>query len=400
MAVDVVRKVGSGWRRLGRWAQWTIIVIVVVLVAFRLALPWIVKRYVNERLNKIPDYSGHVAEIHMHLWRGAYEIVGLEIFKSNGKVPTPFFNTPSIDLAIESRELLHRKLVGSVVITDPQLNFVEGPTPETSQSGINKPWGKTLQSLFPFDINRFTVRRGRIHFQSDLKGQPVNIYMTNLMAVATNLTNAKTLNNPLPAGLTAGAETIGGGNFALKLRMNPLDPAPTFELNAMLTNVNLVDLNNFLRAYGKFDVERGRFQLFTSVASENGNYHGHVKIMFQNLDVFAWEKDKHKNILQFFWEAVVGAVAAGFKNHPHDQLATDVPISGNFAASKVDIWAAVASLLHNAFIRALLPRIDYPAHLDTARIEANPPPITPDGARLKTKVNEPAGASVTPGTGR
>jgi hypothetical protein len=206
--------------------------------------------------------------------------------------------------------------------------------------------------------------------------------MTNLFAVATNLTNDRTIRNPLPAGLMASAQSIGGGEFRLNLRMNPLDPAPTFEMNAMLTNVDLVSLNNFLRAYGKFDVQSGVFQLFTSVASENGNYKGDVKVMFQHLDVFAWEKDKNKNILKIFWEAVVGVLAEGFKNHPHDQLAADVPISGTFSGTKIDIWGAVGSLLHNAFIRALMPRIDQPVHLQS--VDANAPP---------TGANEPAGAS-------
>ena len=165
--------------------------------------------------------------------------------------------------------------------------------------------------------------------------------------------------------------------------MNPLDSAPTFELNAVLTNVDLTALNNFLRAYGKFDVERGRFQLFTTVASVHGNYKGDVKVLFQNLDVFAWQKDKHKNILQMFWEAVVGTLAVGFKNHPHDQLATDVPISGSFTSAKVDTWAAVGSLLHNAFIRALLPKIDQPVHLQN--VDAHAPPPVNEAAGAETK---------------
>ncbi|HWD19648.1 MAG TPA: DUF748 domain-containing protein [Verrucomicrobiae bacterium] len=357
------KKVESRWLRLGRVARWVIIVLVVILVAVRLSLPWVIKRYVNQKLSRIPNYSGHVEQVSMHLWRGAYEIIGTRIFKSEGKVPVPLFSAPSIDLAIEWKELFHGSIVGTVIMTDPQVNFVSGPTEATSQAGFQEPWGKTLAGLFPFDINRFEVRNGDIHFRDTFKEQPIDIYMKDLHAVATNLTNARVVGNVLPAGLQASALTIGGGGFNLHLRMNPLDPAPTFEVNAALTNVDLTALNPFLRGYGKFDVERGNFQLFTSVASVHGNYKGNVKVMFQNLDVFSWQKEKHKNILQIFWEAIVGVAASGFKNHPHNQLATDVPISGSFTNTKVDLWGAVGSLLHNAFIRALLPKIDQPAHL-------------------------------------
>jgi len=374
------RKIESRWLRLARGLRWVIVIVVLLLIAGRLALPWAIKDYVNKRLQRIPDYSGSIGGIHVHLWRGAYEIRNIKIFKSNGKVHVPFFSSPSIDLAVEWRELFHRSLVASVIMTKPEVNFVSGPTKEQTQSGFQQPWGKTLASFFPTRINRFEVKDGQIHFQDLFKQQPVNIYMTNLHAVATNLTNTRKMGQTLPAGLDATGDTLGGGFFAMDLKMDPLNTSPTFELNASLTNVDLVALNNFMRAYGKFDVDRGNFQLFTSVASVNGNYTGHVKVLFKDLKVFAWEKERGKNALEVFWDAIVGVLAEGFKNHPHDQLATSVPISGSFNTTHVDIWGAVGSLLHNAFIRALLPTIDQPVHLQdvgkpgTPGASKRPPP--------------------------
>lgn len=51
--------------------------IIVALIIFRLFLPLIVKNYVNKTLNNIPGYSGHVEDIDLALWRGAYTIDGL-----------------------------------------------------------------------------------------------------------------------------------------------------------------------------------------------------------------------------------------------------------------------------------------------------------------------------------
>jgi hypothetical protein len=358
------QKVESRWLRMARWARWVIVILVVLLVAARLALPWAIKDYVNKRLQHIPDYSGSIGDIDVHLWRGAYEIRSIKIFKSSGEVPVPFFSSPSIDLAVEWRELFHRSLVATVVMTKPEVNFVNGPTKDQTQSGFNQPWGKTLASFFPTRINRFEIKDGQIHFQDFVKKQPVDLYMTNLYAVATNLTNTRKVGQTLPAGLNANGQTLGGGFFAMDLKMDPLNTSPTFELNASLTNVDVVALNNFLQSYGKFDVDRGNFDLFTSVASVNGDYTGHAKIMFRDLKVFSWEKEKKKSIFGIAKEAVVGLLAQGLKNHPHDQLASSVPISGSFKNSHVDIWGAIGSLLHNAFIRALVPAIDNPVHLE------------------------------------
>jgi hypothetical protein len=151
---------------------------------------------------------------------------------------------------------------------------------------------------------------------------------------------------------------LGGGGFDLQLQMDPLNELPTFEITALVTNVDLVALNDFLKAYGKFDVASGNFALYSSFAAAEGKYDGYAKVFFENLDVFQWEKERKKNILQIFWQAIVGAVTTVFRNQPKDQLATKIPISGSFEAREVGVWTASVTLLQNAFIRALVPKLD------------------------------------------
>ncbi len=351
------QKVESRWRRLARWAKWFVIGLVLLLVGIRLALPFAIKYYVNNQLSKIPEYSGKIGDVKVHLWRGAYEINSVVITKTTGHVPVPLFSAPVLDLSIQWRELFHGAVVGDVLLQRPELNFVAGPTPDQTQTGINKPWGETLASLFPFRINKFEIRQGQVHFQNFQKTPPVNIYIANLFSVATNLSNTRNLAQKLPAGLKASGQTLGNGQFDLDLKMDPLQKAPTFELNASLTNVDMVQLNDFLRSYGKLDVAAGNFSMFTSVASVQGAYKGYVKVLFRNLDVFEWEKERKKNVLDIFWEAIVGVLSEGFKNHTHDQLAAQIPVSGSFTDVHADLWSTTGSLLKNAFIRALVPKL-------------------------------------------
>jgi len=162
----------------------------------------------------------------------------------------------------------------------------------------------------------------------------------------------------LPAGIVANAKAIGNGTMTFNLQFNPVAPAPEYQLQAALTNVDLPALDDFLRAYGKFDVAKGEFAMFTSIAATNKAYDGYVKVFFNHLDVFQWNKERGKNILQIFWDAIVGAVTTVLKNQPHDQLATKVPISGVYTNSSVDLASTIGELLRNAFIRALLPKYD------------------------------------------
>ncbi len=53
--------------------KWKIILsIVVLLLVVRLMLPFIIKKYVNKTLDDLNGYSGHLDDINLNLFRGAY----------------------------------------------------------------------------------------------------------------------------------------------------------------------------------------------------------------------------------------------------------------------------------------------------------------------------------------
>jgi hypothetical protein len=71
------------------WALSALIVLAVGVIGLRLALPHVVRNYVNRTLSKIPDYRGEVGDIDIH-WRGAYTIHDANVVRTSGKVPVPF----------------------------------------------------------------------------------------------------------------------------------------------------------------------------------------------------------------------------------------------------------------------------------------------------------------------
>lgn len=381
----LAHKVRNYWHKLSRKTRWTILAVILILIAIRIALPYVIKTYVNRQLNRSKDFAGHVGDIDVALIRGAYEIRDLKIMKKTGGVPVPFFSVENADLSIQWGELFHGAVAGEIYLEKPALNFVAATNATQAQTGENQDWGSILKNLFPFKFNHFEANHGQIHFRNFQSTPPVDIYLNDLSVVATNLTNTRNLKQNLPAGVHARATALNGGLLDFHLRLNPLANPPAFELNAQLTNVDLTSLNDFLKAYGKFDVEKGRFALFTSVAAVDGRYDGYLKIFFDQLDVFSWEKERKKNILKIFWEAVVGAATTLFKNQPEDRLATRIPISGSYTGTSVGVWTAVGNLLHNAFIRALLPKLDESVKLQqvtgegekNGKTETNAPPTAP-----------------------
>jgi hypothetical protein len=145
------------------WALSALIVLAVGVIGLRLALPHLVRNYVNRTLSKIPDYRGEVGDIDIHLWRGAYTIHDANVVRTSGKVPVPFFSAPRVDLSVQWRELFHRALVGNIQIYRAKLNFVKGPTEETSQTRVDSSWQDRVKELFPLRINRFEIIDGQVH---------------------------------------------------------------------------------------------------------------------------------------------------------------------------------------------------------------------------------------------
>ena len=336
---------------------WTVLVLVIAVIALRLALPTLVQNYVNEKLDELPDYDGQIGDVDIHLIRGAYSIDDVDILKTTGAVPVPFFSARKVDFSVEWREILHGALVGEIHVDGCSVNFVKAETKTDSQTSIDDSWLDIVQDLFPFRINRFEINEGSVWFHDFGTEPKVDVYLTNLVAVCTNLYNTRDLASELPADFRAKGITLGGGEIELHMKLDPLADEPRFDLELALENVNLVELNELLEAYGNFNVKRGTFEVFAEIAGSEGTFDGYVKPFFQDLNVFELEQDSD-NPIELVWEAIVAGAVKIFKNHPEDQIATKIPVSGTFEKTDVEVWTTVVNVLRNAFIEAFKTRVD------------------------------------------
>ena len=175
----------------------------------RLALPFVLERYVNDQLDHSRDYSGHVGNIHVQLWHGRYRIDNLNILKRSGDVSVPLFSAARVYLSVQWEELFRGSVVGKIRLEEPKVNFVSGPTSAQTQTGADESWTPMLESLFPFKINRLEIAGGQIHFKNDFSTPPVDIFLNGLSATATNLTNSREIKGELPSGVTAHGTTVG-----------------------------------------------------------------------------------------------------------------------------------------------------------------------------------------------
>ncbi|HKQ40204.1 MAG TPA: DUF748 domain-containing protein [Verrucomicrobiae bacterium] len=326
----------------------------------RALLPNFVRDYVNRTLDRNPLYAGKIGPVDIHLLRGAYAIRDVRISKTTGNVPVPFFSAKRVDFAIQWDALWQRKLVGRVLMDEPELNFVDAPSEGEDQTGAGAPWLKLIEDLFPFRINRAVVRNGAIHFRAFQTKNPVDVYLSDVQASVDNLTNIRDETKPLVSTVQATAIAMDHAKFEYKMTLDPFSYRPTFHMGMRLIGLDVTKINDLARAYGKFDFERGWFDLVVEADAQEGQMKGYVKPLFRNLKIFSLSEDvKGENVLQFFWQALVGAATSIFKNHSRDQFGTLIPFTGDLSQkTSADILATIGNVMRNAFVRAYLPRLE------------------------------------------
>jgi len=371
--------------RRGLWI--TLGAVAVLVIAARIALPPFLHHYVNRRLAEIHGYYGHVDDIDVHLIRGAYVIKNVELLKSNGKVRTPFVAAERVDLSVEWHALFDGAFVGEMAFRHARLNFVHGPSSAESQKSIDHSWMPAVDKLFPLRINKVEVSDGEIHYQDTNHNPPVDIYISHLEAVATNLTNSKDISDNLYAVIEAKGLAMREAPVEVHVETNPNAKDTNFDLNASLRDLRLVELNGLVRQYGGFDFERGSFEADTELAAAQGNIHGYVKPIIKDAKILNLEEDKKKP-LKALWEMIVGAIGKLLTNHEEHQMATTIPLEGSIDQPGTSTLSVIGGLFRNAFVQALKPGVEGTVKLD----KLSTPQKQKEQKNVKKEVEKKAGA--------
>jgi hypothetical protein len=366
-------KVHSKWRIVGIVA----LILIGLVACARPFLPQVVRWYVNQTLSHNLLYEGRVGAVTLNLWRGAYSISDIRLFKKTGDVPDPLFSCKTLELAVQWNAIIHGKMVAQVAIDQPEINFVAPSDDADEQTGAGAPWLQTLQHLFPFQINSAQINDGSIHFKSYVRAKPVDVYLDHIQASVNDLTNVENESTPLLATVSAKGMAMDQAPFEFHMKLNPFSYRPSFNMAVRLLGLDVTKLNDLALTYGQFQFKQGFFDLVVEVQSREGQMTGYAKPLFRNLVVFDLLEDLKTDTdpLQFFWQALIGATTGILTNPPRDQFGTSIPFTGDLDEPDTDYLAAIGNVLRNAFIRAYLPRLDSDSdELDGMQFEA--PSIT------------------------
>jgi hypothetical protein len=326
-------------------------IVAVLATAARLAAPTVVERYVNRGLADMGDYRGSVTDVELNLIRGGYVLHNLEIVKLDATPETPPFATiPSMDLTLLWRALFKGQAVGEVVMHSPQLNLVQSEANQEQQLGTGVNWPEEIRDLFPFQLNLVEARDGLVTFRAPGISTNDSLTMRDFQMQLRNLTNVQDLEEPAFAELDVRGQIMGNAPLTLTGRIDPNEQAPTFDIDLTIEGARLVDVNPWLREFLKVDAEMGVFSMYSELAAAEGRFEGYVRPILEEPQFAASEEDEGP--FRKAWEGLVNLAAKILENKEEEQVATQIPLSGEIENPDAGILTAIVNLARNAFVAA------------------------------------------------
>ena len=337
---------------VARRYSYTLIIIVLLLIALiilRMQLPSIVKDYLNGKMADIGEYQGEIADVDIHLWRGAYSVDQLEITKKD-QPEVVFFKAQTIDTSVSWAALLAGKVVADVDLMNAEIHLVDDETDDKPEE--KSTWRQTVQEIIPLQIDRLNIDNGEIHFHNFTSDPPVHLVFYQLNGEITNLSNADRSEGLQYANFDVQGRLLDNADATLNGRLDPLGDFYNFELKLKITGIDLTKLNDVSEAYGNFNFKSGNGDFVMELQAEQAQLTGYAKPVLDNVEIFDLEEDLQEGVFSAAWQAIVGAFGTIFRNDPKDRIATEVEIRGNLDDPDVSAWEAFLAIVQNAFVEA------------------------------------------------
>ena len=121
-------------------------------------------------------YYGHIEDVDIALYRGAYTIDSFYLNKldSVSEKQTAFMSARTIDLSLEWKALFKGRLVGELVFDRPSLVFTENKVELAVVSQDTSDFRELLKDFMPVDVNQCELRDGKLAYVDNTREPKVD----------------------------------------------------------------------------------------------------------------------------------------------------------------------------------------------------------------------------------
>jgi hypothetical protein len=353
-------------------------VILVTVIAARALSPRFVESWVNRELSDMGQYRGTVADVDLSLLRGGYTAYDVTIVKVDADVETPFIAMERMDLALQWDALIRGDAVGAMVMHRPIVNLVQSETPAASQLGTGVNWPQEVRELFPFQLNVVEALDGLVTFRAPGIDAHESLTAGDLQMTLWNLNNAQRREVKAFADVDLSARVLDSAPLRLTGQIDPNEELPAFNIDVTLEGARLVDVNPWLREFINVDAHEGVFSLYAEFAAADGRFEGYLRPILENPKFFQPGEPASGPFMRV-WEGLVGLASKILANRTQDQVATQIPLAGEFEDPRVGVLPTLMNLLRNAFIASFAHALQ--GTIDLEDVAGDPACFGPDTQR-------------------
>jgi hypothetical protein len=214
---------------------------------------------------------------------------------------------------------------------------------------------KPAEPSWSLALDRFRMRDSRLELVDRTRKPAYRLFVSRVSADVDGLANE-------PPGHVARALVKGKfmdeGDVSATASFQPGQNSADLDLKIGVGPTDMTRLNDLFRAYGKFDVAAGTFELFSEIGVHRSYMTGYVKPIFRNVQIYDAQQEANKGLLKKAYERAVDIVSKILTNHKRDQIATNASIDGPVGNAGSNFFDILGGILENAFIRAILPGFD------------------------------------------
>ncbi len=329
------------------------LVILMLLIAFRLYLPTLVKNHVNKVLAEIPGYHGQLDDIDISIFRATYTINEMTLEKASAKSEIPFLKFPRILISVDWEAVFEGKFASKIQIDNPEVTYVYEDWKVTDTKTKTEDWKMVWTKLVPLDINQFEVQNGKITFVQLSTDPPINFGIEDLELTATNLQTVVEKERILPAPIYASGISKGGGKFYLEGNMNLQKKIPEMDLSFSFENAKAEILNSFTKPYGHFYFEKGKLDIFGEADLTNANFKGFLKPILTDTEI-AFDKGNYDEDL---WEGFVLFFNDIIDHSGTEPLPTKIFVETKLDNPELGTWSSLMKSFSDSWIQTFKDKI-------------------------------------------
>jgi hypothetical protein len=250
--------------------------------------------------------------------------------------------------------------VDNATIDAVNIGYVHSPETKDAEAKRVKETGKAIEkennrAAVDIAVSELDITHSNFAYTDKTANPNYKLYINDTDLTLKNLSNHQTQG---PAQLALHGKLMGSGDTSIGGDFLASQQGPALNLKVAIQNTDLTSLNDLLRSSGRFEVAGGQLSVYSQVAVKNGNIDGYVKALFANLKVYDYQKEKGSGLAHQAKELAIEGASHLFKNRRTEKVATDVDLKGKLTSPNIDTWQALAQILRNAFVEAIIPGFD------------------------------------------